>query len=60
MLVFKNPSFVRGEQHKLRFIKRKAYQKKYAGLAHKLQRLGEADPEKTVNVFMIVARHLNG
>ncbi len=27
MLVFKNPLFCRGEQHKLRFIKRKAAKK---------------------------------
>jgi hypothetical protein len=55
MLVFKNPMFCRGEQHKLRFIKRKAAKKNGTR-----RYLTQPDLERSYTVFILEFRHTNG
>lgn len=59
MLVFKNPLFVRGEQQKLRFIKRKAA-KKLVGFHRRPYSSDRAEHSKASSVQLLVVRPTGG
>jgi hypothetical protein len=58
MLVFKNPLFCRGEQHKLRFIKRKATKK--IGIHRRYYNSDRPDIERSSSVNLPSHRPING
>lgn len=59
MLVFKNPLFCRGEQHKLRFIKRKAA-KKISGFHRRMYSSDKAEQSKVSTVYLTLLRLIDG